>query len=368
MLLHRHIAALFLLFTWLAPLHGHAEPLYKAAFLPVGDFAPAGINNAGQITGSVLMADGTSRVVLYAGGAMTDLGLAQGVFSYAAAINDAGAITGRTLVNNEAHGYLYQNGNLVDLGANTSGWGINAHGDVVGASYTDSGTFGFVYSGGTFTQLPNIGPSKLGVAVDINDHGDIAGFSYTNYDSSPPPLHPFLYRNGVLTDLGGLGDSIETTAVAINNAGQIVGESKVANDDHVFLYQDGIMKDLGFFGGSNLGVVGFNEHGMLIGNASTADGKLVAFMNIGDALVDLNTLIDPALGWRVSFAYANNDLGQIVGYGCQGDTCGVLQLDLASAVPEPNEALLLLTGLWALAWLRRAQVFHGAPATSVRLS
>jgi probable HAF family extracellular repeat protein len=345
MFLHRYFAALVLLLASAMFAPGHAAPLYKAAFLPIDDFSPVAINNAGQIAGSVFLADGSSRVVLYSGGALQDLGLPEGAFSYASAINDAGAITGRTTVNDEAHAFLYQNGALVDIGANTSAWGINAHGDVVGARYTEEGTFGFVYSGGTFTQLPNLGTGRLGVAVDINNGGDIAGFSYTNYDESPPPLHPYLYRDGALLDLGPLGDSIDTAAVAINNAGHIAGEGKIGNDDHVFLYADGVIRDLGFFGGSNLGVVGFNDRGTLIGNASTGAGGMLAFTNIGDVLIDLNTLLDPALGWQVSFVYANNDLGQIVGYGCQGDICGLVQLDLIDAVPEPGAMLLLAAGL-----------------------
>ena len=78
-------------------------------------------------------------------------------------------------------------------------------------------------------------------------------------------------------------------------------------------------------------------------------------MSVGDALVDLNTLIDPALGWHIFSARANNDLGQIVGYGCRGDNCGLVRLDLTGAVPEPRTAWLLVPGLLAMARARRHQ-------------
>lgn len=354
MVLHRYLAAL-VVFALIGPLPGHAAPLYTVNFLPDADvdFVPAAMNNAGQIAGFV-STPGGSHAAVYSSAGLTDLGLGADAMSVASAINDAGAVTGRFTSNGELHGFLYQNGQLADIGANTSGWGINAHGDVVGARYTDLGTFGFVYSAGALTQLPNLGTGRIGVAVDINDQGDIAGWSITNYDSSPPPLHPYLYRGGALTDLGGLGDSIETAAAAINNAGQIAGTGKIVDADHVFLYEGGVMKDLGSFGGNNLGVADLNEHGTLIGNASTGAGVTVPFMNIGAGLVDLNTLIDPTLGWSLFYAYANNDLGQIVGYGCQSDTCGVVRLDMAGAVPEPAAAWLWLAGFPALyGWHRR---------------
>ena len=350
--LYRYAAVLFLLVVTLAPLQGRAAPLYTIGFLPGPDFIPTAMNNTGQIAGFVSADDG-SHAVVYAGGVLHDLGLGAGSMSLPSAINDAGFITGVTMVDGLPHGFLYQNGIVTDIGANTSGRGINARGDVVGARYTDAGTYGFVYSGGTLTQLPNLGTGRQGVATDINDHGDIAGWSYTDYESSPPPLHSYLYRDGALHDIGTLGNSFEIIASDINNAGDITGSSKVGDDDHVFVYAGGVLKDLGSFGGRNLGVTDLNEHGTLIGDASTANGATVPFVNIGDTLVDLNTLVDPALGWTIYDVYANNDLGQIVGTGCQGDTCGVVRLDLADPVPEPAAAWLLAPGLLCLAWRRR---------------
>ena len=344
--------AALVLFALLAPLHVLAAPVYTASFLPNADFVPGALNNAGQIAGFISTADG-SHAALYSGGVLQDLGLGAGSSSVASAINEAGVVTGNTMSNGAVHGFVYQNGILTDIGANTSAFGINGSGDVVGATYTDAGTFGFVYRGGVLTQLANLGTGRIGVAVDIDDQGDIAGWSITDYESSPPPLHPYLYRAGELSDLGALNDSFETYASNINNAGQIVGSGKVVDDDHVFLYEGGVLKDLGYFGGRNLGVVDFNEFGTLIGNAATAIGTYVAFVNIGDVLVDLNTLIDPALGWDITNVYANNDLGQIVGYGCQSDICGVVRLDVIDQAPEPAIAWLLAPGLLLLAWTQR---------------
>lgn len=306
--------------------------------------------------------------MLYSGGVLTDVGNLGGRESYANAINDAGAVTGSTLLaSGEQHAFLYQGGSTLDLGAGTAGYGINARGDVVGSMQTADGTTGFLYSAGKLTALGNLGTGKNGIAVDINDHGVIAGDTATGPDLSTSPRHPFLFRDGELRDLGALGEHRINSAIAINNAGQVAGYS--GSDDaytHAFLYERGVMKDLGGFGDAALEIHDLNEHGTLVGTASTEEEGLVPFMNLGDALVDLNTLIDPALGWHLFSAYANNDLGQIVGYGCQGDNCGLVRLDLLGAVPEPGGVWLALAGLLMLPCARRSRWFKArATACSV---
>lgn len=337
--------AVLALFALLTPLPVLAAPLYTVSFLPDANFGPTAMNNAGQIAGFVNTSDGNSRAVLYSGGLLQDLGTARGSFSYANAINEAGAIAGTVVVDGVAHGFRYQGGNLLDLGANTSGSGINARGDVVGGMSTDTGTFSYIYRGGIVTQLPNLGTGIQGVAADINDNGAIAGSSTTDFISSPPPFHPYLYDGGHLTDLGDLDGREVNMATAINNAGQIAGYSESRTDAHAFLYDNGVLQDLGGFGGTAVAVNDLNEHGTLVGTAFAAPRGLIPFMNDGAALVDLNTLVDPALGWLLLEAYANNDLGQIVAFGCQGDTCGVVRLDLALQVPEPGEAAMMTVGL-----------------------
>ena len=357
MLSHKFFAVMTLFSAMLAPMFGQAAPLYTVELLAGVDFSPTGMNNAGQIVGFAGVGDGTIHAVMYAGGVLSDLGNLGGKDSYAYAISETGAVTGAFLsASGEEHAFLLQDGNVVDLGAGTAGYGVNAHGDVVGSKQTAGGVTGFMYSGGTLTELGQLGAGRDSIAVAINDHGAVAGDATVGTDLPATSRHPFLYDHGELHDLGALGTHAVNGVVAINNAGQVAGYSGEADAfTHAFLYDRGVLRDLGGVGEGTLEIHDLNAHGTLVGTAATEEEGLVPFMSVGDALVDLNTLIDPALGWHIFSARANNDLGQIVGYGCRGDACGLVRLDLASAVPEPGAALLMVPGLLALARVRRRQ-------------
>lgn len=358
MLLRKCFAAIALWSLLFASVSSHAAPLYTVNLLAGIDFAPTGMNNAGQMVGFAGTGSGGVHAVLYSGGFLQDLGAFGGSTSYGNAINDAGAIAGTFVTaTGERHGFMYRAGSFIDIGAGSSGEGINARGDIVGSRQNEDGIHGYIYSDGALRDMNNVRTGRDGTAFDVNDAGQVAGKSTIDHASTEPSVHPFWYRKGDTIDLGAMGSNYVTAAVAINNAGQIAGYSDSADGGHAFLFDGGRgMVDLGGFGEGSLMVHDLNEHGTLVGTASTEESGLIPFMNIGDALVDLNTLIDPTRGWQIFSAYANNDLGQIVGWGCQGTACGLVRLDLVSPVPEPDAAWLLAAGLLALAathWHRR---------------
>lgn len=355
--LKKYCAALAVVLPALClPLHSQAAALYTVHVLPDG-FAPSAINNAGQMAGSVLATDGSLHAAMYGGGAVTDLGTFGGTYSFANAINAAGAIVGNFgAAAGDGHAFIYDHGSMVAID-NAYGMGINAHGDMVGQRYTGTGYTGFLYSQGTLTELGHLGKGDTSLAASINDGGQIVGESNIDVELHAP-FHPFLYSSGALLDLGTLAGREINSAAVINNAGQIAGTSEGDNGGmHAFFYERGLMTDLGFFGGLNLSIGGMNQHGQVVGTGQSFDGPDVAFISLGGTLLDLNTMIDRALGWTITGALGINDLGQVIANACRDDfTCSAVRLDLASAVPEPAGVLMLLVGLTGAAAWRRARV------------
>ena len=76
--------------------------------------------------------------------------------------------------------------------------------------------------------------------------------------------------------------------------------------------------------------------------------KHAFFADVSGAMVDLNTLIDPASGWELLEAHGINDSGQIAGHGMIG---GQTHAFLLTPTPEPASLCLLALGGTAL--LRR---------------
>jgi chitinase len=109
------------------------------------------INNAAQVVGSAQVAPGQSHAVLYANGALTDLGLLSGTTSTEAVdINESGVIVGTAFGGNSRHGFVAFDQELYDLvdliAGGFDGWhildisGINDQGQIVGTAQSDDGS------------------------------------------------------------------------------------------------------------------------------------------------------------------------------------------------------------------------------------
>jgi len=307
-----------------------------------------GINNGGQIVGysyptnDVFNAHG----YVYNNGLMTDLGKPFGGNTFVHGINGTGEMVGEgDATNGFQHGYIYTNGVITDLrplGIDRAN-AINSTAQVAGRLFTGSTLHAAFYSNGTATDLGTLngGTFDQSEALGLNDGAKVAGYSTIGAKdiNLNDITHPVSWVNGVISDLGNFGGT-KSQATDIDPTGRIVGWSDTTFLDmhgnggspHPFLYANGVLKDLSpIFGG---GALSINDNGLIVGWA------------LGQAaLYDTNGLIatlnartpDLSPGFTMQFATGINDNGLITGYGTNslGDTHGFL----LTPIPEPSVGL-----------------------------
>lgn len=370
----RHLRPLSLLFSLsLASLAAHAAPTYEVSL--VGSLGgpsinPNGINNNGQVVGIALTPDNRANAYISSNGTAASLqpaGNANIVDSSAAAVNDAGVVAGEvSYQGGPTHAVSFANGQVQDLGTlggrDSFAYGINNAGQVVGSAYLagDNATHAFLSAGNGLQDLGTLGGS-YSEARDVNNFGLVTGYAYITGDTG---YDAFVYSGGSMHSLGTLGGNY-SEGYAINDAGQVAGYSYLAGDvvSHAVLFANGSVVDLGGLGGSDSYATSINSDGLAVGAANDAQGNYHAFLYSGGTLQDLDSLIDPGLGWALNFAGGINDKGQIAAHGCQANgQCADLLLTLAdsgngnpSPVPEPEAFSAGLAGLALLRALRRRQ-------------
>jgi probable HAF family extracellular repeat protein len=322
---------------------------------------PEGINNAGAQTGrSTLFGDAVLRGFLWQKGRLLDLGaFPAGPNSAGASVNANLQVTGGAdgaasvadsnascLVTSslDSHAFLWQNGTLIDLGTlggktSTGNW-INSRGQIIGASQireTDPNGFvgcggapgsqvvrAFLYGNGKMRDLGTLGGFDS-AADTINDRGQIGGGSDITTAVDPalgyPHHHPFLWTKGVMTDLGTLGGEFGFTE-GVNNNGIAIGLSTLVGEQHAhgFLWQHGVISDLGVLDGdTDSNAQGINTFGQVVGFSGT-DEAIRAFVLNRGVMTDLNTLVNPELGFQLFDAQWINDAGEIAVGAMQQNT------------------------------------------------
>jgi probable HAF family extracellular repeat protein len=243
--------------------------------------------------------------------------------TYVTAINDSGQIAGyyydigRRAVDGTSHGFLYSGGSFTDIndpfavGDGTFVTAINASGQVAG-DYSDSnGVYhGFVYSGGTFTDisdpLAGVGPFASGrgtFVTGINASGQVVGYYWSNLDQ-PLDQHGFVYSNGTFTDLGP-----STVVAAVNASGQLAGYYQGVTR-HGFLYSSGNFTEISDPIAKEQGTVAtaINDSGQVAGTYFVGNTPL-SFVYSNGIFTNFS---DPLSG--NSFVQAINNIGQVVGY------------------------------------------------------
>lgn len=312
-----------------------------------------GINNSGQVIGTSLDATGgIQHAFLYNNGNMVDLGtLPNDNETEGFGVNAGGEATGYSCGASNCDAFVYSAGALVSLGTlgglNSFGFAINDTGEVAGGSDTASGDpYAFLYNG-VMNDLGTLPGDTYSYAYGINSTGQAVGYSAT----ISGPLHAFLYNNGVMQNLGTVQGGSGSEAFAINATGQIVGSATLSANYVAFLYSDGIMQNLGILSGfAQSFAKGINNQGQIVGWDCNVNGVAChASLYSGGNQTDLNTLLPPGSGWTVSNAFSTNESGQIVGGGTnpRGESHAFLMTPVTGNWSDQN--LITLAGSGTLA-------------------
>jgi probable HAF family extracellular repeat protein len=290
------------------------------------------LNNHGQVVGDAATGDGNTHAFLWQNGQLTDLGTAPGyTSSIALGINDKSQVVGYVTTGNGYNGgttqaFLWENGLMALLGDPGSiANGINNQGQVIGESPAADGTdHGVVWQDGQMTDLGTLPGFRFGRVSAINNKGQVVGSIYKT-SGSGSSVHAFLWQDGQMTDLGKLKD-YDTDPAAINDNGQVAGTAYTdpsGSPDEAFLWQNQKFTDLGELGGSAAGVTGINSSGQIVGSVQDTESDFHLFVAQEGQFIDLTPLISAASGWNLgkgNIIHANgiNNSGQIVGTAYRG--------------------------------------------------
>ena len=218
-----------------------------------------GINDAGLVVGYDSLNGLGTRAVAYSNGTiLTFAPLAQLTNPWVAeahAVNDGGVVVGESLLEpGIQHAFVSRVlargvGPTVDLGTlpspfrESNAFGINAQGDIVGASsvaFGASDCHAVMWVHGKIVDLGAAAPSSWGqtAALGVNDAGDAVGFAGGNDEidgdglGAEPGARAVMWHRGVAVDLNAAVPSGWRLSVAhdVNNRGEIVGSGFTAGD------------------------------------------------------------------------------------------------------------------------------------------
>ena len=273
------------------------------------------INNAGQIAGFSITADGNSHAILWSHkGQATDLGTLGGQYSEALGMNDAGQIVGvSSTAVRDLHAVVWNFLAASDLGGSPSSFNganaVNDAGTIVGQSSFPE-PLATVFTGNSTVVLPqNLSDGESG-ANGINDGGEVVGWAQTTAAS----IHAVTWSDSTgkafAVDLGTLGGG-SSTANSINNSGAIVGWSDTVDGHrHATIWHQSAITDLGTLGGSDSIARSVNSHGIVVGSAfPTGNASYHATMWKNGKAIDIETRLTAAdaQAYELSEAVAIND-------------------------------------------------------------
>ncbi|WP_296943923.1 hypothetical protein [uncultured Massilia sp.] len=320
------------------PAATQAAPGYPYRVTELLPFAPGQgsgvaslINNRGLVCGS--MAGPVQSFCWYRGTLTPLLPLPGDETAVALGLNDLNQVVGRSYgLDKPDHAVIFVGGQARPLAVashpNSAAADINNLGQVVGAlSDVPGDWYAFASSHGTVRQLGELGgPRHLGGASAINDLGQIVGaVSAPNTSPLAADTVAFLYQHGVMRALP-TPAGYRSSAARINLLGQAVGViQQIGGGDvstwRAVLWQNGARRTLVDVPSEARGL---NNLGQVVGATYEQEGGFL--YTPGQGARNLNTLIDPASGYRIVYPQDINDLSQIVGYACKAALCGPVLL------------------------------------------
>ncbi len=324
---------------------------YRVTFLttPSGEMiAPYGINEVGQVIGSVEVGGGERRIFLWdpAHGAQ-DLGSFDSPKHVAPlSLNDVGQIAGVVWdANAVCQAFLRDRDGAEHLlgtlgGLKSQVYAMNNRGHVVGHSETPVGNRHAVRwsVGGGVTDLGTLGGDQS-MAYSINDRDQVAGFAQI----ADGAWHACLWDpNGRVTDLGPTSFLFpEAGCIHVNSEGQVVGRFGSATDDALISswHLETGVQPLPALDVTDVFPRGFNDAGQCV-----VDTRTARFEVGGHYLVARRDLYlwDPNAGYRsLKKSWGRRGFLSPCGVNNRGQIVGLLIMkrmeDLQGVLLEPIE-------------------------------
>jgi uncharacterized membrane protein len=210
-----------------------------ANHLPV----PTALNDVGAIVGSYLDGNATSHGFLLYQGKVSSFMFPGSIRTEALDISRTGIIVGTynvrgvegTLAFMVKSGAFHQIKIPGFLSTNTSAFGVNDNGDVVGRFVSNGAAFGYLLRNGKLTILSFPGAQAGTTPTSINDEGVVVG----NYFLSPfDGGHAFMWKDGVFSNVTPFGSTF-SLASKISNTGVVVGSYVSDGLRHGYAFKNG---------------------------------------------------------------------------------------------------------------------------------
>jgi probable HAF family extracellular repeat protein len=248
----------------------------------------------------------------------------------AAARNAAGVVVGFSALSNGPRDTAVEwiNGSPTDIntlvrsGVQADLWfaiDIDRKGRIALIGNPVTSSHAYLLDGGNLVDLGVLDPvADHSEATRMNDRGVAVGDSLVGQFP-----HACLFANGVVTDLHDPTIMLPGSfAIDVNRDGWVVGWSEdtrlvgVNHDTRAFLFDGTRAIDLGGGTPSLMRAAAINDFGVVVGSSyDSATRVSTALLWQNGVTIDLNTLIDPSLGWHLDGASDIDNEARICGSG-----------------------------------------------------